>query len=57
MQDDPEFKELARKAIDPDYVMMPAADTRNLIDALVATPAQALELINRLRHKYGLPSG
>jgi tripartite-type tricarboxylate transporter receptor subunit TctC len=57
MQDDPEFKELARKAIDPDYVMMSAADTRNLIEALVATPAQALELLNRLRHKYGLPSG
>jgi len=57
MQDDPEFRELARKAIDPDYVMMSAADTRNLIEDLVATPAEALEFINRLRHKYGLPAG
>jgi hypothetical protein len=57
MQDDPEFRQLARSAIDPDYVMMSAADTRNLIEELVATPAEALELINGLRHKYGLPSG
>jgi hypothetical protein len=57
MQDDPEFRQLARQAIDPDYVMMSAADTRNLIEDLVATPAEALEFINRLRHKYGLPAG
>jgi tripartite-type tricarboxylate transporter receptor subunit TctC len=57
MQDDPEFRQLAKAAIDPDYVMMSAADTRNLIEDLVATPAEALELLNRLRHKYGLPSG
>jgi hypothetical protein len=30
---------------------------RNLIEDLAATPAEALELTNRLRHKYGLPSG
>ena len=57
MQDDPEFKQLAKAAIDPDYVMMSALDTKRLIDDLVATPEEALELINRLRHKYGLPSG
>jgi tripartite-type tricarboxylate transporter receptor subunit TctC len=57
MQDDPEFRQLAKSAIDPDYVMISAADTKNLIEELVATPAEALELINGLRHKYGLPSG
>ena len=57
MQDDPEFRQLAKSAIDPDYVMMSAVDTKNLIEELVATPADALELINGLRRKYGLPSG
>jgi tripartite-type tricarboxylate transporter receptor subunit TctC len=57
MQADPEFKALAKSTIDPDYVMMSAADTRKLIEDLVATPPEALELINALRHKYGLPSG
>ena len=57
MQDDPEFKQLAKSAIDPDYVMMSALDTKHLIDDLVGTPEEALELVNRLRHKYGLPSG
>jgi len=37
--------------------MMSALDTKHLIDDLVGTPEEALELVNRLRHKYGLPSG
>ena len=57
MQADPEFKALAKSTIDPDYVMMSAGDTRNLIEDLVATPPEALELINALRRKYGPPSG
>ncbi|MEA2988986.1 MAG: hypothetical protein QOG83_1697 [Alphaproteobacteria bacterium] len=57
MQADPEFQQQARTAIDPDYVMMSAADTKQLIDDLVAAPNEDLEFLNRLRNKYGLPSG
>jgi hypothetical protein len=57
MQDDPEFREQARTTIDPDYVMMSGADTKQLIEKLVATPDEDLEFLNRLRSKYGLPSG
>lgn len=57
MEADPEFKQLARTAIDPDYIMMSGTDTRRLIGEVVDTPGEALELINRLLRKYGLPSG
>ncbi len=57
MQNDPEFQQQARSALDPDYVMMSAADTGQLIRDLVATPEADLEFLNRLRIKYGLPSG
>ena len=43
--------------LDPDYVMMSAEETKQLIDALAATPNENLEFLNRLRNKYGLPSG
>jgi putative tricarboxylic transport membrane protein len=57
MLEDPEFQRQARTAIDPDYVMMSAADTADLIRQLVAAPDEDLEFLNRLRTKYGLPSG
>jgi tripartite-type tricarboxylate transporter receptor subunit TctC len=55
MQDDPDFRQQAKTAIDPDYVMMSAQDTRRLIEDLVAAPNEDLEFLNRLRDKYGLP--
>jgi tripartite-type tricarboxylate transporter receptor subunit TctC len=57
MQDDPEFRQQAKTAIDPDYVMMSARETKQLIEDLVATPHEDLEFLNRLRNKYGLPTG
>jgi hypothetical protein len=57
MQDDPEFRQEAKTAIDPDYVMMSAQETKQLIEDLVATPHEDLEFLNRLRNKYGLPAG
>jgi hypothetical protein len=35
MQDDSEFKQLARTAVDPDYVMMSPADTGHMIANLM----------------------
>jgi tripartite-type tricarboxylate transporter receptor subunit TctC len=55
MQRDPEFQQQAKTALDPDYVMMSAEDTRHLIEDLVATSEEDLEFLNRLRSKYGLP--
>ena len=57
MQDDPDWQQQAKAAIDPDYVMMTAEDTRQLVSDLVATADEDLEFLNRLRSKYGLPSG
>jgi hypothetical protein len=57
MQADPEFRQQAKTALDPDYVMMSALETKQLIDDLVAMPDEDLEFLNRLRNKYGLPSG
>jgi hypothetical protein len=57
MQTDPGFREQAKTALDPDYVMMSALETKQLIDDLVAMPNEDLEFLNRLRNKYSLPSG
>jgi tripartite-type tricarboxylate transporter receptor subunit TctC len=57
MQHDPEFQQQAKAALDPDYVMTSAEETRQLVNDLVATPDDDLEFLNRLRNKYGLPSG
>jgi hypothetical protein len=57
MQADPEFRQQAKTAIDPDYVMMSELETKGLIEDLVAIPDEDLEFLNRLRNKYGLPSG
>ena len=57
MQDDPDFREQARTTIDPDYIIMSGAETKQLIDRLAATTDEDLEFLNRLRAKYGLPSG
>jgi len=57
MQDDPEWRQQAKAALDPDYVMMSAEETRQLVNDLVATADEDLEFLNRLRSKYGLPSG
>ena len=57
MQDDADFRREARIALDPDYVMMSAPETQALIEGLAATPDEDLEFLNRLRNKYGLPSG
>jgi hypothetical protein len=57
MQADPEFQQQAKTALDPDYVMMSALEAKQLIDDLVAMPNEDLEFLNRLRSKYGLPSG
>jgi len=57
MQADPEFRRLAATELDPDYVMMSAQDTKQLIEDLAAVPEQDIEFLNRLRNKYGLPAG
>ena len=57
MQADPDFRQQAKTALDPDYVMMSAAETKQLIDDLLAMSNEDLEFLNRLRNKYGLPSG
>ena len=57
MQSDPGFQQQAKTAIDPDYVMMSAPETKQLIEDLVATPNEDLEFLNRLRGKYSLPAG
>jgi tripartite-type tricarboxylate transporter receptor subunit TctC len=57
MQRDPEFQQQARSALDPDYLLMSADETKNLIVDLVATPDEDLEFLNRLRVKHGLPAG
>ncbi len=57
MQDDPEWRQQAKAALDPDYVMMSAEETRQLVNDLVATADEDLEFLNRLRSRYGLPSG
>jgi tripartite-type tricarboxylate transporter receptor subunit TctC len=57
MQNDPEWHQQAKAALDPDYVMMSAEETRQLVHDLVATADEDLEFLNRLRSKYGLPSG
>lgn len=57
MQADPEFQQQAKTALDPDYVMMSAPETKQLMEDLLAVPNEDLEFLNRLRNKYGLPSG
>jgi len=57
MQDDPEWRQQAMATLDRDYVMMSAEETSALISDLVATTDDNLEFLNRLRNKYGLPSG
>jgi tripartite-type tricarboxylate transporter receptor subunit TctC len=57
MQDDPDWQQQAKATIDPDYVMMSAEETRQLVSDLVATADEDLDFLNRLRSKYGLPSG
>jgi hypothetical protein len=57
MQDDPDWQQQAKATIDPDYVMMSAEETRQLVSDLVATADEDLDVLNRLRSKYGLPAG
>ena len=57
MQADPDFRQQAMTALDPDYIMVSAQDTRQLIEDLVAAPNEDLEFLNRLRDRYGLPAG
>jgi hypothetical protein len=54
MQDDPDFREQAKTALDPDYSMMTAEDTRQLITNVMSTSEGDLAFLNRLREKYGL---
>jgi tripartite-type tricarboxylate transporter receptor subunit TctC len=56
MQDDPEFQEKARTALDPDYEMMSAEDTRQLVAAVMATSDQDRDFMSELRERHGLPS-
>ena len=56
MQDDPEFQEKARTALDPDYEMMSAEDTRQLVAAVMATSDQDRDFLTQLREKHGLQS-
>jgi tripartite-type tricarboxylate transporter receptor subunit TctC len=57
MQRDPEWQQQAKAAFDPHFVMMSTEETRQLVADLVATAEEDLEFLNRLRNKYGLPSG
>jgi tripartite-type tricarboxylate transporter receptor subunit TctC len=56
MQDDPDFQEKARTALDPDYEMMSAEDTRQLVAAVMGTSDQDREFLAQLREKHGLQS-
>jgi tripartite-type tricarboxylate transporter receptor subunit TctC len=52
LQDDADFKSLADKQLDPDYVMLDPEATRMLIAELGATPDADLQFLVRLREKY-----
>jgi tripartite-type tricarboxylate transporter receptor subunit TctC len=54
MQSDPEFQEKAKVALDPDYEMMSAADTKALVAAVMATSDSDREFFMQLRAKHGL---
>jgi tripartite-type tricarboxylate transporter receptor subunit TctC len=56
MQDDPDFREQAKTALDPDYAMMSAEDTKQLITNVMSTSEQDLIFLNGLRDKYNLQS-
>jgi tripartite-type tricarboxylate transporter receptor subunit TctC len=56
MQDDPEFQEKARLALDPDYEMMSADDTRQLVAAVMGTSDKDREFLGELRERHGLQS-
>src|SRR3954454_14020237 len=56
MQADPEFQERAKVALDPDYEMMSASDTKTLVSAVMATTDADREYLGYLRDKHGLQS-
>src|SRR5581483_10988341 len=56
MQDDPEFKQQAKTVLDPDYAMMSAEDTRQLVADIMTTAKEDVAFLNQLRSKYGLQS-
>ncbi len=54
MQADPEFQNKAKVALDPDYEMMSAADTKALVTAVMATSDADRAYLAQLRLKYGM---
>ena len=51
MQADPEFQEKAKVALDPDYEMMSAADTKALVAAVMATSDADRDFLAQMRLK------
>lgn len=56
MQADLDFQEKAKIALDPDYQMMSAEDTRQLVVAVMGTSDKDREYLSYLRDKHGLHS-
>jgi tripartite-type tricarboxylate transporter receptor subunit TctC len=56
MQDDPDFQDKAKVALDPDYAMMSAEDTRQLVSDVMRTTDADRQYLGLLRDKHGLYS-
>lgn len=56
MQEDPDFQEKARIVLDPDYVMMSAEDTQQLVTDVMQTSDADRAYLGLLRDKHGLHS-
>jgi len=54
MQADPEFQEKAKVALDPDYEMMSATDTKALVRAVMATSDAERDFLAQMRSRHGL---
>lgn len=54
MNDDPEFRKQAVLAMEPDYILMTAAEVAELVDRMSAAAEEDYRYVDRLREKYGL---
>lgn len=54
MNEDPEFRKQAVLALEPDYILMTAAEVSELIDRMSASHEDDYRYVDKLREKYGL---
>lgn len=54
MNEDAEFRRQAAVALEPDYVLMTAAEARTLVERMGASHEDDYRYVDRLREKYGL---